>query len=93
MIRACIVGSLPKPSWLAGRNLYAPWRIEGEQLAEAQDDAVRSWLHEQERAGFQIVTDGEQRRRHQASAAPVDGRQCGRCGGRRGVGPCWGPGG
>ena len=64
MIRACIVGSLPKPSWLAGRNLYAPWRIEGEQLAEAQDDAVRSWLHEQERAGFQIVTDGEQRRRH-----------------------------
>lgn len=65
MIRAAIVGSLPKPTWLAEPGmLYAPWRLEGAQLREGQDDAVRLWLAEQERAGLDVVTDGEQRRRH-----------------------------
>jgi 5-methyltetrahydropteroyltriglutamate--homocysteine methyltransferase len=37
-----ISGSLPKPAWLADRQqLWAPWALEGEDLAEAKRDAVR----------------------------------------------------
>lgn len=65
MLQPTIAGSLPKPGWLAEPNvLFAPWRAGPAQLAEAQDDAVRLVLAEQERAGIAIVTDGEQRRRH-----------------------------
>jgi 5-methyltetrahydropteroyltriglutamate--homocysteine methyltransferase len=65
VLKTTIVGSLPKPGWLAEpQALYAPWRIEGAQLAEAQDDAVRLALDDQEAAGLDILTDGEQRRRH-----------------------------
>lgn len=64
-IRTTIAGSLPRPTWLAGpRQLYAPWHLEGETLREGQDDAVALWLAEQNAAGIDIVTDGEQRRRH-----------------------------
>ena len=36
-----IAGSLPKPSWLAAPNrLWAPWRLEGDELAAAKDDAT-----------------------------------------------------
>jgi 5-methyltetrahydropteroyltriglutamate--homocysteine methyltransferase len=60
-----IVGSLPKPTWLAEPNvLFAPWRLEAGWLQEGQDDAVRLALLDQEEAGIDIVTDGEQRRRH-----------------------------
>lgn len=65
MLSITIVGSLPKPGWLAEPNvLFAPWRIEGEALREGQDDAVRLALADQEAAGIDIITDGEQRRRH-----------------------------
>jgi len=65
MLEASIVGSLPKPAWLAQPNmLKAPWRVSGADLQEAQDDAVRLALREQEEAGLAIVTDGELRRRH-----------------------------
>jgi 5-methyltetrahydropteroyltriglutamate--homocysteine methyltransferase len=65
MIRTTIVGSLPKPAWLCATDgLRAPWRLQGEELREAQDDAVRLALREQEEAGLDIVCDGEQRRRH-----------------------------
>ena len=65
-LRTTITGSLPKPAWLADTGaMFAPWRIaEAERLAEAQDDAVRLVLADQEEAGLDIVTDGEQRRRH-----------------------------
>ena len=60
-----IAGSLPKPEWLAEpKKLWAPWRLEGEALAEGKRDAVRLVLADQERAGIDIVTDGEQTRRH-----------------------------
>ena len=60
-----IAGSLPKPAWLAPPNqLWAPWLLEGERLAEGKRDAVRLALSDQERAGIDIVTDGEQTRRH-----------------------------
>jgi 5-methyltetrahydropteroyltriglutamate--homocysteine methyltransferase len=60
-----ISGSLPKPAWLADRQqLWAPWALEGEDLAEAKRDAVRIVLRDQETAGIDIVTDGEQTRQH-----------------------------
>ncbi|MCL4763541.1 MAG: methionine synthase, partial [Burkholderiales bacterium] len=60
-----IAGSLPKPAWLAEPGaLWAPWRLDGEALAQGKRDAVRLALFEQERAGIDIVTDGEQTRRH-----------------------------
>ena len=56
---------MPKPSWLAPPNqLWAPWLLEGDQLAEAKRDAVRLVVGDQERAGIDIVSDGEQTRRH-----------------------------
>ncbi|MGH2601425.1 MAG: methionine synthase, partial [Dehalococcoidia bacterium] len=65
MLRTTIVGSLPKPAWLAEpATLFAPWRLEMASLYEGQDDAVRLALADQEEAGLDIVTDGEQRRRH-----------------------------
>jgi 5-methyltetrahydropteroyltriglutamate--homocysteine methyltransferase len=64
-VRATIVGSLPKPSWLAAPGeLFPPWRLEGDRLEEGQEDAVRVWVSTQEQAGLDTITDGEQRRRH-----------------------------
>jgi len=60
-----IAGSLPKPSWLAAPNqLWAPWRLEGEELATAKDDATILAIKLQEDAGIDIVGDGEQARQH-----------------------------
>ncbi|MBN8479282.1 MAG: methionine synthase [Burkholderiales bacterium] len=65
VLRTTIAGSLPKPSWLAEPDrLWAPWRLEGAALDEGRRDAVRLALFDQERAGIDIVTDGEQTRRH-----------------------------
>jgi 5-methyltetrahydropteroyltriglutamate--homocysteine methyltransferase len=60
-----IAGSLPKPSWLAEpTRLWAPWRLAGEELATAKDDATLIALKLQEDAGIDIVGDGEQSRQH-----------------------------
>jgi 5-methyltetrahydropteroyltriglutamate--homocysteine methyltransferase len=60
-----IAGSLPKPAWLAVPNkLWAPWRLEGEELAGAKDDATLLAIKLQENAGIDIVADGEQSRQH-----------------------------
>lgn len=60
-----LAGSLPKPAWLAEPlTLWAPWRLEGALLAEGKRDAVRLALRMQEDAGLDIVSDGEQTRRH-----------------------------
>ena len=60
-----IAGSLPKPAWLAAPNrLWAPWRLEGDELNEAKDDATLLALKVQEDAGIDIVADGEQARQH-----------------------------
>src|SRR5512145_3321818 len=65
LIPTTIAGSLPKPAWLAQPNeLWAPWKLEGEALAQGKRDAVRLALFEQEHAGIDIVSDGEQTRRH-----------------------------
>ncbi len=65
MLLTTIAGSLPKPSWLAKPGvLWAPWTLEGPALEEAKRDAVLVALKEQETAGIDIVTDGEQSRQH-----------------------------
>jgi 5-methyltetrahydropteroyltriglutamate--homocysteine methyltransferase len=64
-LQTTIAGSLPKPAWLATpEQLWAPWLLEGDALAEGKRDAVRLVLADQEAAGIDIVTDGEQTRRH-----------------------------
>ena len=64
-LQTTIAGSLPKPRWLAAPDaLWAPWLLEGEALAEGMRDAVRLVLRDQEQAGIDIVSDGEQTRRH-----------------------------
>jgi 5-methyltetrahydropteroyltriglutamate--homocysteine methyltransferase len=65
VLETTIAGSLPKPSWLAEpRMLWAPWRLDGEALIEGKHDATLVALKQQEAAGIDIVTDGEQSRRH-----------------------------
>lgn len=59
------VGSLPKPSWLAKpETLWSPWKLQGEELIEGKQDALRLTLDDQNRAGIDIVSDGEQTRQH-----------------------------
>ena len=58
-------GSLPKPSWLSEpEKLWSPWKLEGEALIEGKQDALRVTLMEQQVAGIDIVSDGEQTRQH-----------------------------
>jgi 5-methyltetrahydropteroyltriglutamate--homocysteine methyltransferase len=65
LLQTTIAGSLPKPEWLAEPEaLWAAWKLEGGALADAKRDAVRLVLRDQEQAGIDIVTDGEQTRRH-----------------------------
>ena len=65
MLRTTLAGSLPKPTWLAEpEKLWAPWALEGEELARAQKDAALVWLKEQEALNFDVVSDGEQFRAH-----------------------------
>jgi len=65
LLQTTIAGSLPKPGWLAPPNqLWAPWLLRDERLTEGKQDAVRLAVLDQEQAGIDIVTDGEQTRRH-----------------------------
>jgi 5-methyltetrahydropteroyltriglutamate--homocysteine methyltransferase len=65
-----LVGSYPQPDWLIDRERLAGrfpprvrarelWRIDPEFLEQAQQDATRLAIADQERAGLDIVTDGE----------------------------------
>jgi 5-methyltetrahydropteroyltriglutamate--homocysteine methyltransferase len=65
MFETTLAGSLPKPFWLAETDkLWPAWKSSGEELAKAKRDATLLWLKEQEDAGLDIVTDGEQSRQH-----------------------------
>jgi 5-methyltetrahydropteroyltriglutamate--homocysteine methyltransferase len=65
MFPTTIVGSLPKPAWLAEPNkLWAPWKLSGAELAEGKLDATLLALKWQEDAGIDVVSDGEQSRQH-----------------------------
>jgi 5-methyltetrahydropteroyltriglutamate--homocysteine methyltransferase len=64
-LETTIAGSLPKPGWLAETNkLWPTWRAEGADLEKAKRDATLLWLKEQEDAGIDIASDGEQSRQH-----------------------------
>jgi 5-methyltetrahydropteroyltriglutamate--homocysteine methyltransferase len=65
MLETTIAGSLPKPGWLAETNkLWPTWRAQGADLEKAKRDATLLWLKEQEDAGIDIASDGEQSRQH-----------------------------
>ncbi len=65
MFETTIAGSLPKPAWLAETGkLWPQWKAQGAELAAAKRDATLLWLKEQEDAGLDVVTDGEQSRQH-----------------------------
>ena len=58
-------GSLPKPSWLAEpETLWSPWKLKGKALNDAKKDALRVSIQEQQNAGVDILSDGEQTRQH-----------------------------
>ena len=73
LLPTTLVGSYPQPDWLIDREmlnrqmpprtrLHQLWRVAPEWLPEAQDDASLLAIRDQERAGVDIVTDGEVRR-------------------------------
>lgn len=65
LLPTSIVGSLPKPSWLAQpETLWSPWKLEGDALVEGKQDALRLTVQEQLHAGLDIISDGEQSRQH-----------------------------
>jgi 5-methyltetrahydropteroyltriglutamate--homocysteine methyltransferase len=65
MFETTLAGSLPKPFWLAETDkLWPAWKASGAELEKAKRDATLLWLKEQEDAGLDIVTDGEQSRQH-----------------------------
>jgi len=58
-------GSLPKPTWLAEpETLWSPWKLQGKELIDGKQDALRLSLQDQQHAGVDIVSDGEQTRQH-----------------------------
>ena len=62
-IASTTVGSFPRPAWLTtAQGTEVSFRLEGQALREAQDDATELVLVEQERLGVDLLTDGEQRR-------------------------------
>jgi 5-methyltetrahydropteroyltriglutamate--homocysteine methyltransferase len=72
LLPTTVVGSYPQPDWLVDRallakgvprvNMHQLWRIPAAHLHEAQDDATRLAIRDMERAGIDIITDGEIRR-------------------------------
>jgi 5-methyltetrahydropteroyltriglutamate--homocysteine methyltransferase len=73
MLPTSLVGSYAQPDWLIDREKLAGrfpprvrakelWRVAAEYLEQAQDDATLLAIRDQERAGLDIITDGEQRR-------------------------------
>jgi len=65
LLPTSIVGSLPKPSWLAEpETLWSPWKLQDAALAEGKQDALCIAVHEQRQHGLDIISDGEQTRQH-----------------------------
>src|SRR5687767_15275685 len=85
LLPTTVVGSYPQPEWLVDRamlskvvprtRLHAMWRLPAEHLEEAQDDATVVAIRDMERAGIDIVTDGEIRRESYSNrfATALDG--------------------
>ena len=65
LLATATAGSLPKPCWLAQpETLWSPWKLQGDDLINGKQDALRLALQQQQQAGIGIVSDGEQTRQH-----------------------------
>jgi 5-methyltetrahydropteroyltriglutamate--homocysteine methyltransferase len=86
LLPTTVVGSYPQPEWLLDREALGGrlpprvraqelWRVSAEFLEQAQDDATVVAIREMERAGIDIITDGEQRRESYSNrlATSLDG--------------------
>ncbi|TFL13035.1 5-methyltetrahydropteroyltriglutamate--homocysteine methyltransferase [Pusillimonas caeni] len=86
LLPTSLVGSYPQPDWLIDREKLAGrfpprvratelWRVQPEFLEQAQDDATLLAIRDQERAGLDIITDGEMRRESYSNrfATALDG--------------------
>src|ERR1043166_1830232 len=73
LLPTTVVGSYPQPEWLVNRDVLKSqtvprvrvremWRVPEEFLEQAQDDATVIAIRDMERAGIDIITDGEMRR-------------------------------
>jgi 5-methyltetrahydropteroyltriglutamate--homocysteine methyltransferase len=73
LLPTTVVGSYPQPDWLVNRSVLEShtvprvrvkemWRVPEEFLEQAQDDATLIAIRDMERAGIDIITDGEMRR-------------------------------
>ena len=73
LLPTTVVGSYVQPDWLVDRDMLRSmvpprvrareiWKIPQDQLEDAQDAATLAAIHDMERAGIDIITDGEIRR-------------------------------
>lgn len=84
LLPTTVVGSYPQPDWLVDRSMLSKsvprvrtdiWRVPEPWLLQAQDDATILAIRDMERAGIDIVTDGEMRRESYSNrfATALDG--------------------
>src|SRR6201991_4937887 len=85
LLQTTVVGSYPQPDWLVDRAMLSKvvprtrmreiWRVQEPYLEQAQDDATLLAIRDMERAGIDIVTDGEMRRESYSNrfATALDG--------------------
>ncbi len=85
LLPTSLVGSYPQPEWLIDRDKLSKqvprvragdlWLVALDKLEAAQDDATLLAIRDQERAGLDIITDGEQRRESYSNrfATALDG--------------------
>ena len=86
LLPTTVVGSYPQPDWLVDRQMLGSrlpprtraleiWRVNREFLEQAQDDATELAIRDMERAGIDIITDGEIRRESYSNrfATALDG--------------------
>jgi 5-methyltetrahydropteroyltriglutamate--homocysteine methyltransferase len=91
LLPTTVVGSYPQPDWLVDRQLLSKgvarvrldlWRVAEPWLEQAQDDATLLAIRDMERAGIDIITDGEVRRESYSNrfATALEGVASGRPG-------------
>ena len=85
LLQTTVVGSYPQPDWLVNRDMLSKvvprtrmreiWRVDEPFLQQAQDDATLLAIRDMERAGLDIITDGEMRRESYSNrfATALDG--------------------
>src|SRR6202795_1258554 len=85
LLPTSLVGSYPQPDWLIDREKLSKqvprvrvddlWLVDKQKLEAAQDESTLLAIRDQERAGLDIITDGEQRRESYSNrfATALDG--------------------